>query len=213
VIEAGLSAPSRAPAHFVRLLKDKVETIDMGFGVDLMALAALATEPLHTAQTSLTETDGTVPPEILIDALANRLGASAVRRLFPRASHVPERAQVFRSAFGPLPVWDDEMPDKPPRPPLLLAKPEPLTVLAEIPEGPPARFTWRRVTRRVIKAEGPERIAPEWWRALTSLSRARPRDYYRIEDKDGCRYWVFRQGLYQESTDEPPRWFLHGVFP
>jgi protein ImuB len=213
VIEAGLSAPSRAPAHLVHLLKDKVETIDMGFGVDLMALAALATEPLHAAQTSLTETDGTVPPEILIDALANRLGTSAVRRLFPRASHRPERAQVFRSAFGPLPAWDDEMPDKPPRPPLLLAKPEPLTVLAEIPEGPPARFTWRRVTRRVIKAEGPERIAPEWWRALISLSKARPRDYYRIEDEDGCRYWVFRQGLYQNGTDEPPLWFLHGVFP
>ena len=133
-------------------------------------------------------------------------------------------------------------------------------MLAEIPEGPPARFTWRHVTRRVIKAEGPERIAPEWWRSLvrrdrsanfiTSLlageverssigreggelqaqslsltplppqggkgvsgtSSARPRDYYRIEDEDGRRYWVFREGLYQESEDGAPGWFLHGVF-
>ena len=143
---------------------------------------------------------------------------------------------------------------KPPRPPLLFASPEPLTVLAEIPEGPPARFTWRHVSRRVVKAEGPERIAPEWWRALRGSSsspskgeggdgqrpspggghpctsrafgadplpgpppfrgreQARPRDYYRIEDEDGHRYWVFREGLYQESGLGSPGWFLHGVF-
>ena len=211
VIEAGLSAPSRAPAHLVRLLKDKIEDIDMGFGVDLMALAALATETLSVTQTSLTETERFIAPETLIDALANRLGRSAVRRLFPRASHIPERAQVSRSAFAGLPTWVDT-PGKPPRPLLLLTKPEPLTVLAEIPEGPPARFTWRRVSRRVVKAEGPERIAPEWWRALASLTKARPRDYYRIEDEDGCRYWVFREGLYRDGDDETPCWFLHGVF-
>jgi protein ImuB len=101
-----------------------------------------------------------------------------------------------------------------------------LTVLAEIPEGPPARFTWRRVTRRVVKSEGPERIAPEWWRSLVRASDtlftkgrgesatklARPRDYYRIEDEDGHRYWVFREGLYHESELGPPCWYLHGVF-
>ncbi len=211
-VEAGLSAPSREASHLVRLLKDKVEAIDMGFGVDLMALAALATERLSLTQTSLTETDAGLEPEVLIDALANRLGINAVRRLFPRASHMPERAQSLRSAFAGGPAWTDAAADKPPRPLLLLAKPEPLTVLAEIPEGPPARFTWRRVSRRVVKAEGPERIAPEWWRALASLSKPRPRDYYRIEDEDGCRYWVFREGLYQAGTDEPPCWFLHGVF-
>ena len=209
-VEAGLSAPSREAAHLVRLLKDKIETIDMGFGVDLMALAALATEQLSRTQTSLTETDEANGPEVLIDALANRLGIGAVRRLFSRASHMPERAQSLRSAFAGVPAWTGDAPPKPPPPFLLLAKPEPLTVLAEIPEGPPARFTWRRVSRRVVKAEGPERIAPEWWRAL--LSKPRPRDYYRIEDEDGCRYWVFREGLYQESADEPPCWFLHGVF-
>ncbi|MEZ5827055.1 MAG: DNA polymerase Y family protein [Hyphomicrobiales bacterium] len=210
-IEAGLSAPSRAPFHLVRLLKDKIEDIDMGFGVDLMTLAALATEPLLPSQTSLSDAAEDARPETLIDTIANRLGAGAVRRLFPRASHVPERAQSLRNAFAGLPAWTDDAPPKPPRPPLLLTRPEPLSVLAEIPEGPPARFTWRRVSRRVVKAEGPERIAPEWWRAL--LSNERPRDYYRIEDEDGCRYWVFREGLYQEGADGPPCWFLHGVFP
>jgi protein ImuB len=112
---------------------------------------------------------------------------------------------------------------KPPRPPLLFPNPEPLAVLAEIPEGPPARFTWRHVSRRVTKAEGPERIAPEWWRELVRRDSAaapirpaspasRPRDYYRIEDEDGHRYWVFREGLYQESERGSPGWFIHGVF-
>ena len=100
-------------------------------------------------------------------------------------------------------------------------------MLAEIPEGPPARFTWRHVSRRVVKAEGPERIAPEWWRELRTPSPSkvqgdsprpslgrdrRPRDYYRIEDEDGHRYWVFREGLYQESAQGSPGWFVHGVF-
>ena len=93
----------------------------------------------------------------------------------------------------------------------MLDEPEPLDVLAEIPEGPPARFTWRRVTRRVVKAEGPERIAPEWWLELREM-QGKPRDYYRIEDEDGRRYWVFRAGLYQESATEIPAWYLHGVF-
>jgi protein ImuB len=85
-----------------------------------------------------------------------------------------------------------------------------VAVLAEIPEGPPVRFTWRRVTRRVVKAEGPERIAPEWWREF--LSKERPRDYYRIEDEDGHRYWLFREGLYRDGGDDMPAWFVHGVF-
>lgn len=213
VLEAGLSAPSCVATHLVRLLKDKIENIDMGFGVDLMVLAALATEPLRPAQESLTETGRKTTPEVLIDALTNRLGQRTVHRLFPRASHIPELAQSVRSAFAGLPAWNDEGTAKPPRPPLLLARPEPLSVMAEIPEGPPARFTWRRVSRRVIKAEGPERIAPEWWRELSHDTKARPRDYYRIEDEDGCRYWVFREGLYQDNETQAPCWFLHGVFP
>ena len=249
VIEAGLSAPSREPEHLLRLIEDKVEALDMGFGVDLMSLAALVTETLAPAQTSLTQGNGKAAAEPLIDRLINRLGARAVRRLFPMGSHIPELAQGLRSAFAGPSFWPEPALPKPPRPPLLFTRPEPLTVLAEIPEGPPARFTWRHVTRRVIKAEGPERIAPEWWRnpspskgeggdgrraiagwgshcalghpSLTPsptlpLSgggrKRRPRDYYRIEDEDGHRYWVFREGLYQESELGSPGWYLHGVF-
>jgi protein ImuB len=218
VIEAGLSAPSREPKHLLGLLQDRVETLDLGFGVDFMSLAALITEALPFAQTALTEVNGKARPEVLIDRLVNRLGSRAVRRLFPHASHLPELAQTLKSAFAGSSLWPTPSLRKPQRPPLLFATPEPLTVLAEIPEGPPARFTWRRVTRRVVKSEGPERIAPEWWRPLRdpngtmAKQSARARDYYRIEDEDGHRYWVFRDGLYQESQFGPPCWYLHGVF-
>jgi protein ImuB len=213
VIEAGLSAPSREPSHLLRLVEDKIETLDMGFGVDLMALTALVTEPLHPAQTTLTEPNGKAAPETLIDRLVNRLGARTVRRLVPRGSHIPELAQNLRSAFAGPSLWPAPASCRLKRPPLLFASPEPLAVVAEIPEGPPARFTWRRVSRRVVKAEGPERIAPEWWRTPSpGKEQARPRDYYRIEDEQGHRYWVFRDGLYQESELAPPSWYLHGVF-
>jgi protein ImuB len=213
VIDAGLSAPSREPSHLARLFADRVEAVDVGFGVDLMVLAALATEPLLPAQTAFTRREGRERQEPLIDRLASRLSGAAVRRLFSRESHIPERAQETRSALAGASPWSKPSPAKPPRPCLLFAEPEPVDVLAEIPEGPPARFTWRRVTRRVVKAEGPERISPEWWRELVRSSGSRPRDYYRIEDEDGRRYWVFRAGLYQESdAKDLPTWFLHGVF-
>jgi protein ImuB len=255
VIEAGLSAPSREKRHLLSLFKDKIDGIDMGFGVDLMAFAASVTETLLPAQTSLAASEEKVAAEPLIDRLVNRLGARAVRRLVPRASHIPELAQSARSVLARsvlargtgASAWGGQT--KPQRPPLLFASPEPLNVLAEIPEGPPARFTWRHVSARVVKAEGPERIAPEWWRELRTSSpckgeggdgprpspgggriatsvlvsdplpspppfrgREKPRDYYRIEDEDGHRYWVFREGLYQESGPSVPGWFLHGVF-
>ncbi len=258
-VQAGFSAPAREASHLLRILQDRIDHLDLGFGVDLMILAALSTEPLLPAQTAFAQPEDRAPQEPLIDRLANRLSGSAVRRLFPRQSHLPERAQKTRSAFAGSPLWPEQGMRKPPRPLLLLADPEPLDVLAEIPEGPPARFTWRCVTRRVVKAEGPERIAPEWWRELAPSSKpplsspgltgrssipgrlietksqqsnegrwlldarlrghdnekaipARPRDYYRIEDEDGRRYWVFREGLYQESAHGTPAWYLHGVF-
>jgi protein ImuB len=251
LIEAGFSAPCRDERHLLLLLRDKVATLDLGFGIDLMLLGTLTIEALPLAQTSLVAECVKERAEPLIDRLANRLGKRGLSRLFPRQSHVPERAQMAKDAFAGAPSWPSPAPAKPPRPPLLLLRPEPLEVLAEIPEGPPARFTWRRVTRRVVKAEGPERIAPEWWREIRTPSpskgeggdpglepgapggghnaelivgsdplpgpppfggseQPRPRDYYRIEDEDGRRYWVFHEGLYQESA--APAWFLHGVF-
>jgi protein ImuB len=93
------------------------------------------------------------------------------------------------------------------RPLRLLDPPEPVDeTISEVPDGPPIRFRWRRVLREVTRAEGPERIAPEWWRQQDgSLTR----DYFRVEDRKGHRYWLYREGLYGRDA---PRWFLHGLF-
>jgi protein ImuB len=114
------------------------------------------------------------------------------------------------------------------RPSCLLLKPEPIKALAEVPDGPPLRFTWRRVTHRIVKAEGPERIAPSWADTVGAADgadlAAATRDYYRVEDQEGRRYWLFRQGLYDTAgyaaTDAERQvaaadrvcWYVHGVF-
>ncbi|MDE0386644.1 MAG: DNA polymerase Y family protein, partial [Defluviicoccus sp.] len=97
-----------------------------------------------------------------------------------------------------------------PRPIRLLAPPEPIEAVAPVPDDPPAMFRWRRVRRRVVRAEGPERIAPEWWLRPGSEDACALRDYYRVEDQDGRRYWLFREGLYRPGA--PPAWFIHGLF-
>jgi protein ImuB len=97
----------------------------------------------------------------------------------------------------------------PGRPLKLFDRPERVEVIAEIPEGPPLKFRWRRVVHDVARAEGPERIAPEWWRPEDAGSATR--DYFRVEDSEGRRYWIFRAGLYGRET-AGPLWYVHGLF-
>ena len=102
------------------------------------------------------------------------------------------------------------------RPLLLLPSPEPIEAMAELPEGAPVRFVWRRVARRVVRSAGPERLSPEWWRPREGRLE-RTRDYYRLEDAEGGRYWVFREGLYgredgAEFGERAPSWWMHGMF-
>ena len=99
---------------------------------------------------------------------------------------------------------------KPPRPVRLFAPPEPVEAAWLLPDDPPFRFTWRRRAHRVRRADGPERIAEEWWTSDgANLSPGAIRDYYRVEDDEGRRFWLFRAGL---SGEPPPRWFVHGLF-
>ena len=222
------SRPSREAGHFRRLLADKLTSVDLGFGVDLMTLAAPATEPLDAAQTALADLAPTADggSALLIDRLVSRLGADKVLRLAACASHLPEAAERLVSALAsPSPIEPPpNAPRRGARPPFLLPHPEPIAVVAEIPDGPPASLEWRRRRCRIVKAEGPERIAPEWWQPLLALAsggddaapakhRPRTRDYYTIEDEAGRRYWVFREGLYgREEGETPPAWYLHGLF-
>jgi len=140
----------------------------------------------------------------LIDRLANRLGPRAVGRFAPRESHLPERAQHFHFDFAspPANIWD---PAKP-RPVRLLSPPEPIEAVAPVPDDPPLMFRWRRRLHRVARAEGPERLMGEWWRGEREARLLR--DYYRVEDEHGRRYWLFRSGLYRPGVKA--RWFMHG---
>lgn len=215
-LTVGLSLAGRDKQRIARLFQPKVETIDPGFGVESITICAYDVEPVSGRQTRIEAgpddavEEGLAP---LIDRLANRLGADRVWRAVPVESHVPERAVGRAMALGATRpealLWDRETP----RPVRLFRRPEPLEhVFALVPDDPPRRFRWRGRLHEVIRAEGPERIGDEWWgHEIDDVSIAHVRDYYRVEDQDGARFWLFRAGLY--GDDESPKWWLHGVFP
>ncbi|WP_161141662.1 DNA polymerase Y family protein, partial [Propylenella binzhouense] len=210
-----LRAPDRIEALFAERLAALGEAIDPGFGFDLARLSVERAEALGPSQIDLGGTaEASAEIEQLVDRLGARLGARRVARLLPVESHIPERAVAVRpfAEDGARADWpaDAPDPDEPTDRPLrLLSRPEPVEVLAEVPEGPPLRFRWRRVIHDVARAEGPERIAPEWWRVEDE--GAFTRDYFRVEDAAGRRFWIFRSGLYGFETNAPA-WYLHGLF-
>jgi protein ImuB len=198
---------SREPKHLQRLLADKAAALDPGFGFDAFALVADWTESLDAVQESLVEEPtGERDLARLIDRLTVKLGPRTVFRPQPFESHLPERAVQWISALEPSPNSSLEGEGRPHR---LLDRPEAIDVIYATPEGMPRRFVWRRSVHDIARVEGPERIAPEWWR---ERSTARLRDYYRVEDQDGRRYWIYREGLVGDGRGGAPGWYLHGLF-
>jgi protein ImuB len=200
---------SREPKHLARLLADKAAVLNPEFGFDAFALTADWTESLDAAQDSLVEEpSGERDIARLVDRLTVKLGPRAVLRPEARESHLPERASGWAAAVSsslPLKAVGAELS----RPPRLLDRPEAIDVIYATPEGVPRRFMWRRAVHDIARVEGPERIAPEWWR---SPSSARLRDYYRVEDGDGRRYWIYREGVIGDGRGGLPNWFIHGLF-
>jgi len=210
------SAPCRDQAALDRLMQMRLATLttplDCGFGFDLIRLAVSRTESLSELQSSL---DSRAADEgrlsALLDQLVIRFGRDRVLQFAAGDSHDPERAAALvpLTAGGRRHGWPRPAPGEPPTRPLqLFSPPQPIEALAEVPDGPPLRFRWRRVVHDIIRREGPERLAPEWW--LAEPGFAATRDYYRVEDRQGLRFWVFRDGLYEQSGS--PRWYLHGLF-
>jgi protein ImuB len=205
-----LAAATRAGDHITRLFAARLDDVEAGFGIEAVQLRASWSEPLALSQADLdaaAEQHGTALAAC-IDRLSVRLGPKAVTRPVVRASHLPERAQGWQPPLGPVPPSQSTLAFHT-RPLKLLDRAEPIAVLYASPDGYPQRFRWRGAVREVVRVEGPERIAPEWWR---ERSTARLRDYYRIEDAAGRRYWIYRQGILGDGRGGVPDWFLHGLY-
>jgi len=218
-LELRTSALSRDAAHLSRLICERLERIEdrAGFGFEAATLGAFDVERGDPQQHGLSagapgETAGDIAE--LLDRFANRFGPMSVTRFVAHQSYVPELAVKAVSVLETVESQDwaahaRHLQDDTPlaRPILLFSRPEPVEVIFETPDHPPTRFTWRRFAHRIVRADGPERISPEWWSATPGETR----DYYRVEDEAGRRFWLYREGFYEKP--ETPSWFIHGVFP
>ncbi|CAN5365227.1 DUF6504 family protein [Caulobacter sp. FWC2] len=209
----GLAVPARDAKRLTRLLCEKLQTVDPGFGVDRMVLAAPGAEPLAYRQDEVALGPKAGPGHDadhagLIDILSNRLGPEHVYRLTSADSDLPERSVRKAPALARPPAFS--WPADWPRPTRFLPRPEPIETLALLPDQPPASFTWRGVRRRVRCADGPERVFGEWWKADAELARSR--DYFQVEDEAGERYWIYRDGDGEDPASGTQRWFMAGVF-
>lgn len=215
-LEIGAASPlkdaRRIRALFAERLGALHDDLDAGFGFELIRLNVLRSEAFAETQATFgTPKQADETPLDFIDRVTARFGDGCLLMPVTHASHWPERASTLSpvTAAGLQPALPTVSPPvRSERPIRLLAHPEPVEVTAEVPDGPPAVFRWRRAQHRVARAEGPERLAPEWW---IDGEDALPRDYFRIEDSAGHRFWLFRQGLYERGS-VTPSWFMQGIF-
>jgi protein ImuB len=220
-IETGTSRPLRDPTEIRALFTERLAALadqyDPGFGFNMMRLAVTVAAPCPAEQVGL-DSDDRVALDRLIDHLSARLGPRHVRRLVAQDSHIPEiaaatvPAQMKVAGNNHHEGWQALRDYRiahgvGPRPLRMLPRPEPIQAVAEVPDGPPLRFRWRRELHTVVAAEGPERIESAWW----DDTGAPARDYFRVEDQGGLRFWLFRAGLYR-NAGEMPQWYLHGAF-
>jgi protein ImuB len=225
IVPINVSRPLRDVKALMRLFREKLgvvgENMNAEFGFEAARLDVVRIAPMEEKARALVSIEeaaaGAEKISEIVDILSSRLGGKRVLRPQLHEEHAPERAAGWRSALSNPPPRAGEVASgasrrgKSPadsimrRPVRLYAPAQSIEVMASVPDGPPIRFRWRRVTREVVRSEGPERIAGDW------LKREVTRDYYRVEDKQGRRYWLYREGLYGES-EEQPRWFVHGLF-
>lgn len=226
-VEVGTSRPVGRADHLARLFHEKLDQLegglDTGYGIEVLRLFVRQHAPASAAQGDLHTQHGggslvQVQEQLgdLVDRLGNRIGAERVQRILPHASYLPEEATrhepvltAHQTSKNNAPIWPLEMYQRARRPLCLLPCAEPIEVVAEVPEGPPRQFRWRRVLYQVARSQGPERIGAEWWQR--GKARAPTRDYFQVEDVKGHRFWLYRAGLYGRETTHP-RWYVHGVF-
>jgi len=201
-----MARPVRDVKRLTRLLCDRIETVDPGFGIERMHLIATVAEPLPDVQID-TDDDPAADIAALIDTLGNRLGPGRIYRFAAVESDVPERMARKIPALVKDAV-SVNWPAHWPRPVRLLPRPEPIYALSQLPDYPPRAFTWRGERHRVAAADGPERIFGEWWRRDQEMAAVR--DYFRVELESGARLWIYRSGDGEGAGAND--WFLHGMF-
>jgi protein ImuB len=215
-ISAGTARPLREPKRIAALFAERLQAVhddfDAGYGFEILRLNVLRHEAFDTTQGDFEghqQKDASLA--VFVDRVSARLGADCLQTFQLRESHVPERAVLSVPAIDVLSSATIDQRTPPPsrseRPVRLLEHPEPMDAFAiEVPDGAPANFHWRRMRHRVIRSEGPERLAMEWW---IDGSDAAARDYFRVEDDQGHRFWIYREGLY--GRDEQQNWYMHGM--
>lgn len=221
-LKAGASRPLRDAIRIAKLFAERLkgvhDELDAGFGFEVLRLNVLHHEPFDHTQSDFEGDDQKhMSLADFVDQVSARFGPDCLTTYQLRESHLPERAFLTVPALGHIfkpvpipeaaPLMETALAGKE-RPLRLFRHPEPLEAYAvDVPDGPPIRFRWRRLTHRVCRAEGPERIAAEWW---LDGEDAPTRDYFRLECETGQRFWVYRQGLYDQV--ENPSWYMHGIF-
>ena len=204
----GTARATRDAKHLKRLLLLKLDRVDPGLGIEVMALTATRAEPLGAvALGAILAGEGErADIAILVDQLAGRIGSAGLFRMTAVESDVPERGCAPIDALGVPAGWPAWR-----RPVRLLSRPEPLGgVVALLPDHPPRRFSWRGNTHIVTAGDGPERIHGEWWRRDGEVWGCR--DYFRVEDEKGARFWLFRRGDGVEPNTGDLSWYMHGLF-
>ncbi|WGF87626.1 DUF6504 family protein [Marinivivus vitaminiproducens] len=209
-IRAGAALATRDPRHVARLFRERLEAVDAGVGgVETVTLSASLTETLTASQDRLGR-EGPKPADLgaMVDRIAGRIGAGRIYRLAPVESDIPERSQ---RRIAPLArAGGSTWPSRLERPERIFDPPQPVDAMALLPDHPPIRFVWRGRQHRVAHADGPERVFGEWWRSAEELASVR--DYFRVEDQDGRRFWLFRTGDGLDPATGDMRWYLQGVF-
>jgi protein ImuB len=204
-MEVSTHQPSHNVTHLYKLFENKISTIEPALGIELFVLEAPKVEDHYPYQEKMWEDAGgleDVRLSELIDRLASRIGTGAIKRYVADEHYWPERS--FKEALSLAEKSNTAWRKDKLRPLQLLPTPERIEVTAPIPDYPPMLFRHKGKIHKVIRADGPERIEQEWW-----LQQGQHRDYYRVEDEEGNRYWLFRLGHYDDKTF---KWFLHGFF-
>jgi protein ImuB len=221
-LEIGTGSPLRDSARVRKLFEERLAVLadacDPGFGYDMVRLSALVTERCDPMQTGLAGSDHAEELAHLIDRFGARFGLRRVTRLVPQDTHIPEYAVAAVPAHA-----SKQMPSVPSslveqdslsavRPVRLFNRPELIEATAQVPDGPPISFRWRHIRHQITHAEGPERIALEWWH--DDQGNQLTRDYFRVESRAGVRAWLYREGLYDREIKppDPPQWYLHGLY-